>query len=76
MPEIERAELGVDGNSGFALLGDDLQSGEAEFCEIGEPGNIHSARSACSAALNQLRARLGKPNLSYYLGKSHPFYCP
>ena len=34
---MERAELGIDGNAGFALLGDDLQSGEAEFVEIALP---------------------------------------
>ena len=30
----ERAELGIDGNCGFALLGVNLQEGEAEFVEI------------------------------------------
>lgn len=30
----ERAELGIDGNCGFALLGPNLQEGEAEFVEI------------------------------------------
>ena len=31
-----RAQLGIDGNCGFALLGPDLQEGEAEFMEIAE----------------------------------------
>lgn len=31
-----RAELGIDGNCGFALLGPNLQEGEAEFVEIAE----------------------------------------
>jgi hypothetical protein len=31
-----RAQLGIDGNCGFALLGSDLQEGEAEFVEIAE----------------------------------------
>lgn len=30
----QRAELGIDGDCGFALLGEDIQSGEAEFAEI------------------------------------------
>jgi hypothetical protein len=29
-----RAELGIDGNCGFALIGPNLQEGEAEFVEI------------------------------------------
>lgn len=29
-----RAELGIDGNCGFAILGPDLQDGESEFVEI------------------------------------------
>ena len=36
MINIERAELGVDGNCGYALLGD-LPTGEAEFVEIALP---------------------------------------
>ena len=31
---VERAELGVDGNCGFALLGENTQEGEAEFIKI------------------------------------------
>jgi hypothetical protein len=36
-----RAQLGIDGNCGFALLGGDLQEGESEFIEIPitEPDN-------------------------------------
>ena len=34
---MERAEIGIDGNCGFALLGEDLQVGEAEFVEIKLP---------------------------------------
>ncbi len=30
----DRAELGIDGNCGFALIGENLQEGEAEFVEI------------------------------------------
>ena len=31
---MERAILSVDGNCGYALLGEDLQVGEAEFVEV------------------------------------------
>jgi hypothetical protein len=34
MTYLERAELGIDGNCGFALLGENLQEGEAEFVVI------------------------------------------
>lgn len=87
----ERAELGIDGNCGFALLGRDLQEGEAEFVEIPavQPDNsTHHERYtqertmerrqgarlwAAKQALFRLRARLGKPTLSYYFGPSHPY---
>lgn len=90
----ERAELGIDGNCGFALLGPDLQEGEAEFVEI-EPVTVppaitetrheqftcehrlgleHSAKlRAAKSALQKLRDRLGRPDLSYYFGPSHPY---
>lgn len=87
----ERAELGIDGNCGFALLGANIQEGEAEFVEIPavQPDNsTHHERytqentasrdqaaqlSACKEALRRLRVRLGKPDLSYYFGRSHPY---
>lgn len=54
--EMERAELGVDGNRGFALLGDDIQSGEAEFVEIAlpieaskDPKRYHNSEWCCAA---------------------------
>lgn len=62
----ERVMLGVDGNAGFALLGEDLQSGEAEFVQI-VPGP-YGAINAAKQALNNLRARLNRPDLLYYLG--------
>lgn len=76
---IERAELGVDGNCGFALLGQDLQVGEAEFEEIRatelnpDPASDGAKCQAISRAFTRLKARIGKP-ISYYLGKSHPRY--
>lgn len=65
---VERAELSVDGNAGCALLGEDLQVGEAEFVVVeprgGEP--LHEAEiRACYQALKNLRSRLAKPLLSY-----------
>lgn len=68
-----RAQLGIDGNCGFALLGVDLQEGEAEFSEVREPGGVDSQLSASKRALCQLRERLGMPDLGYYFGPSHPF---
>jgi hypothetical protein len=72
-----RVELGVDGNAGFALLGEDLQSGEAEFVTIdcdspcgSLPWN-QAAERAANAAYRALTARLGK-RVPYFLGPSHP----
>lgn len=78
---IERAELGVDGNAGFALLGENIQEGEAEFItiECKEPQwttEWHAAAvAATSAAYRKLRDRLPDRHFSYYLGTSHPNYC-
>lgn len=82
---LERAELGIDGNAGFALLGDDLQSGEAEFVEISlpleasrDPNRYHksewcrAAETASSLAFIALKLRLPHRQISYYLGESHP----
>lgn len=84
MTEIERAELGVDGNCGFALLGENIQEGEAEFVEIALPLErskdpyryrsaewCNAAQAASSLAFIALKLRLGRP-LSYYIGPSHP----
>lgn len=74
---IERAELGIDGNCGFALVGADLQVGEAEFEEIRgtelnpDPTSAGAKKQAISRAFTRLKARIGKP-ISYYLGRSHP----
>lgn len=77
----ERAELGVDGDHAFALLGADLQSGEAEFVKVENNDTWRTAdrataeRRAATRALSLLRLRLGKPALSYYIGPSHPDHC-
>ena len=71
-----RAHLGVDGNCGFALLGEDIQEGECEFVEIPVCPTMdsHSATLwACKEALKRLRTKLGAPAMSYYFGPSHPY---
>lgn len=85
---MERAEIGIDGNAGFALLGDDLQSGEAEFVTIDllpeaskDPHRyqksewVSAAKCAATAAYRALKARLPDREFSYYLGPSHPDHC-
>jgi len=81
----QRAELGIDGNCGFALIGPNIQEGEAEFVEIptatADPENSFVRPKgedaaklwACKEALRRLRTRLNAPNMSYYFGKSHPY---
>ena len=71
----ERVWLSRDGNAGCALLGVNLQEGEAEFvciddCPKDENGKpIHAGnnvyRWACTQALRKLEARLGR-RLPYY----------
>lgn len=74
----DRAELGVDGNCGFALLGANIQEGEAEFEEFA--GDVRTsegtrqAKLAINRAFRRLKARIGRP-ISYYIGPSHPDHC-
>ena len=76
-----RAQLGIDGNAAFALLGPDLQEGEAEFVTIPDdmpetctPPGISSAQVICARmAFLKLRERLEVPELSFYFGPSHPY---
>jgi hypothetical protein len=82
---MERAEIGIDGNAGFALLGENIQEGEAEFVEIAlpaeaskDPNRYHNsewvaaAKRAANLAHRALKARLHPRVFSYYLGSSHP----
>ena len=81
----QRAELGIDGNCGFALLGRNIQEGEAEFVEIPTAAADHDSSFmrpkgddaaklwACKEALRRLRVRLNAPGMSYYFGRSHPY---
>lgn len=79
--KVLRATLGVDGNCGFALLGKNLQEGEAEFEEIrtdaplGSTGAYRAEKIAINRAYQRLKARLGLEHLSYYIGPSHPDHC-
>lgn len=66
-PEYDRAELGIDGNAAYALLGPNIQEGEVEFVEIVN-SLPHAALDAAKMALERLRGRLNKPYLSYFLG--------
>lgn len=77
---MERAELGMDGNCGFALLGENLQEGEAEFEEVRateenpDPRSIGAQRQAIHRAYMRLKARIDRP-ISYFIGSSHPDHC-
>ncbi len=71
-----RAELGVDGNAGFALIGKNLEEGEAEFVNVEDAPVRCETKSqregwAATKAYRRLRDRLGR-EFSYYLGLSHP----
>jgi hypothetical protein len=69
----ERAELGIDGNAGYALFGANLQEGEAVFVEVADPPGLENQLVACKVALLRLKDKLNKPNLSYYFGPNHPY---
>lgn len=67
---LKRAVIGIDGDHAFALLGEDIQAGEAEFVLIDHtandesdryhhPGWIAAAERAANEALDKLRIRLG-----------------
>lgn len=77
---IERVELGMDGNCGFALLGENIQEGECEFEEVRgtelhpDPTSEGAKLQAINRAYTRLKARVGRP-ISYFLGESHPRYC-
>ena len=71
-----RAVLGIDGNCGFALLGENLQEGEAEFepvVPIGDELNSSAELRACRIALTRLKKRLGLSDLPFAFGPSHPY---
>lgn len=65
---MERAVLGIDGNCGFALLGRNIQEGEAEFEEFAGDVRTSEGRQAAKRAINKayqrLKLRVGHP-ISY-----------
>lgn len=74
----ERAELGVDGNCGFALVGPNIQEGEAEFEEfVGDvktSEGTRQAKLAINRAYQRVKTRLDRP-ISYFIGESHSDFC-
>ena len=71
---LARAVLSIDGNYACALLGENLQEGEAEFVEIIYPDGKNASdaykweRAAAFRALYKLRERLGT-EITYALGE-------
>src|SRR3990167_6607420 len=69
--KMDRAQLGIDGDCGFALLGEDLQSGEAEFVKVIDTGDpLSDELRAAKQAFRKLQQRLNRPDLSYWFGRS------
>lgn len=76
-----RAQLGIDGNAAFALLGPNIQEGEHEFVTIPDdmaencrpPGEVSAQIICAKMAFCKLKERLGEPELSFYFGPSHPY---
>jgi hypothetical protein len=75
---MDRIILSIDGNCACALLGEDLQSGEAEFVEIDpmfedmkkrhpQVSQFEAAKCCAYVALDRLRHRLGPHDLAYAL---------
>jgi len=73
---MERAVIGIDGNCGFTLLGENLQEGEAEFVEVpgpdGERSKAQRESWAAAQSFRNLKKRLGVEALPYRLHESHP----
>jgi len=69
---LDRAEISIDGDTAFALLGEDLQVGESEYVVIDDAfrakhpglGTRELQWAAGREAFEKLKARLGRP-LSY-----------
>ena len=72
--ELKRALLSIDGSHACALLGENIQEGEAEFVEITYPDGKGASdaykheRAAAFRALYKLRERLGI-EITYALGQ-------
>lgn len=71
----QTAMLGVDGNCGFALLGPNIQEGEAEFIEVKAPAGDWEKAEAASEAFDKLKARVAPDDiLRFGYGTSHPYH--
>ena len=69
--EIARAVLSLDGDCGCALLGVNLQEGEAEFVKVDYSTSMpdwRAERAAAFRALIKLRERLGI-EITYAIGQ-------
>ncbi|WP_339862296.1 hypothetical protein [Paremcibacter congregatus] len=70
--EYGPVRLSLDGNCGCALMGQNLQEGEAEFFEVNyeeiNDSRINAERRAVVRAFNRLKARCGGDSLRYYTG--------
>lgn len=76
---VRRAMLGIDGNCGFAGLGDLPTAPQREwvFVEIvGDPGDRDAQIDAIAKAWAQLKANVAPERITYALDVSHPRYCP
>ena len=70
MSEFYRAVLSIDGDCACALLGPNIQEGEAEFVKIDYSAHYlksHAERAAAYKALVALRKRLGI-EITYAMG--------
>ncbi len=71
----ERAIVGIDGNAGFCLLGEDIMSGECEFVTVEVIGDELLSKAqirAANKARFNLEQRLGH-SIQVYYDKSHPY---
>lgn len=70
--------LSMDGNAGCALLGPNLQEGEAEFVVIDETehndGYEAAAKRAIVRAFNRLKARCGGQSLPYHTSAANGLF--
>lgn len=86
--DLSKAVIGVDGDCGFALLGADLQSGEAEFVKVNledikanemtfeqaATAKATAQHAAAKTAFEKLKTRLKKPELECEFHESHPYF--
>ena len=69
MRDMTTIHLSIDGDHACALLGENLQEGEAEFVKVDDTKSRYSKNIAARKALKALCDRLGKGQLGYYVGE-------